>query len=1001
VAGVNDDKWVGVHTSYKYDPDPVENAKNLCSGFRIRDASFEYYYGETECITGHGEFDVSGKIKIEASLAFTDKKLNEVAFSYKPKKPIKAGPLLIEKIYGAVCNIFTGSADCPVIKWNNGKNLCWSERTGKRCVRASVDYRTVKTGLRGSPLLTIYETYAHIKDSIKYLGLHLGSGEGTLKWSGSNKGLDFSGKWDPNGGVYEGSLSGKVGYDNSNFSGKFKAAGKIPSNLHILAGKTFAQQTFTIHSNGELSTGFDLKACEITISINKDGRASFDVEVPWNPFSWFRSRKINQKTGKVLYNSLSTTFDITENKPFMVSLSYDNPSGNPAFTLQDPNSNLNTPDNSPFNSSDKSQYAYYLHNNSSQDATYIIPDPATGTYTVELLYPETLGNYEMSIFQEPGRSFFDINSVSSSASSFSVTWDDDDPASTATVELYLSPDRGTYKGELFAGPILLSDTLNTYSHDLITSPVPAGSYWIMARIYENSYAAKTYYSGNMVEVINPLAPPAVSNVQVFPGHGEATVTWNPVPDSENIDMYRIEWTDELNESTYKYMQSADPDEESALIKNLIPGRTYRFTVKAIRIQSSDPAKRFLICEAIDEKLLQQSEKNNRLCKSDIKLCLNDMSLGSESVKSLLKQVEKLQAPDPKTFPKDLSYIDNFLSKESETLEEECLESPELYSETITIPYASGINHPPEIHSYPVLWVSAGNEYSYDADISDPENDPLSCNLMEYPTGMTVSESGLITWNTTLGDAGLTTVTLEVDDGSSKTYQSWILAVTDLPVPQYIKFISQPETNIVKGQNFEYNPKLKTSDQSSSVNFDLIQSPAQMTIDAETGSVSWPKEYTLVPGDYPVTIRARQNVSYGKTIETTQYFVIDVEWVRDTSIFEPVSVKLEAAGATSTVARNVQFHAVFTRPVTDISSVVDTSQSTAAGYNIDVESISGNRSVWIISISDIETEGRITVAFLPQAITDTLGNTFIPLCDNATITIKEISTLTENYWSLYN
>jgi hypothetical protein len=73
-------------------------------------------------------------------------------------------------------------------------------------------------------------------------------------------------------------------------------------------------------------------------------------------------------------------------------------------------------------------------------------------------------------------------------------------------------------------------------------------------------------------------------------------------------------------------------------------------------------------------------------------------------------------------------------------------------------------------------------YSYQANVIDPEenNDGSSLlwSLSGYPSGMTISPFGLITWTPSIGTTTSGTVTLSVSDGTSSNNENFIVSVTE-------------------------------------------------------------------------------------------------------------------------------------------------------------------------------------------------------------------------------
>ena len=88
------------------------------------------------------------------------------------------------------------------------------------------------------------------------------------------------------------------------------------------------------------------------------------------------------------------------------------------------------------------------------------------------------------------------------------------------------------------------------------------------------------------------------------------------------------------------------------------------------------------------------------------------------------------------------------------------------------------NSPPTITTTPGTGGTVGFNYSYDANATDPENDPLTWSLVSGPTGMTInSTTGLVSWTPTSGQVGANAVTIRVTDGTNNVDQSWTITVS--------------------------------------------------------------------------------------------------------------------------------------------------------------------------------------------------------------------------------
>jgi len=161
------------------------------------------------------------------------------------------------------------------------------------------------------------------------------------------------------------------------------------------------------------------------------------------------------------------------------------------------------------------------------------------------------------------------------------------------------------------------------------------------------------------------------------------------------------------------------------------------------------------------------------------------------------------------------------------------------TQSFTVNVSDGvINQSPFFTSNPPLNAIVGLPYAYQVAGTDPDGDPLSYYLTNWPAGMTIdSTTGMITWTPT--KTGNQNVTVEIRDGrGGKADQPYTINVsagaTANHPPQIVS--SAPGTAIV-GQSYLY-PVIAIDTDGDPLTFDLPVHPDGMTVDPSTATIAW-------------------------------------------------------------------------------------------------------------------------------------------------------------------
>lgn len=184
------------------------------------------------------------------------------------------------------------------------------------------------------------------------------------------------------------------------------------------------------------------------------------------------------------------------------------------------------------------------------------------------------------------------------------------------------------------------------------------------------------------------------------------------------------------------------------------------------------------------------------------------------------------------------------------------------SETVTILVAP-VNDAPSISSTAPLVATEDEQYVYSAmvaDVDDVNNgSDLSWQLVNEPSGMSVSNTGRVTWTPTEGVSSSGLVTLRVSDGgedaAAPDEQSFSIAVT--PVNDAPSITSSAGLSAIEDTQYRYQATVNDSDDlnnGTDLSWSLINAPAGMEV-SNTGLVTWtPTEGMSTSG--AVTLRVR-------------------------------------------------------------------------------------------------------------------------------------------------
>jgi len=200
---------------------------------------------------------------------------------------------------------------------------------------------------------------------------------------------------------------------------------------------------------------------------------------------------------------------------------------------------------------------------------------------------------------------------------------------------------------------------------------------------------------------------------------------------------------------------------------------------------------------------------------------------------------------------------------------------------------NGENEAPVITSDPDLSVTVDDTYTYDVVATDADGDTLTYSLTTSPTDMTIDpDTGEITW--TPSATGDYSVTVQVSDGDLTDTQSFTITVTKKPSSgpsnSAPKITSDPVTSVTVDDTYTYDVVATDAD-GDTLTYSLTTSPTDMTIDPDTGEITWTPDSTQI-GDHNVTVE----VSDGSK-KDSQSFTVTVFDILESITVDPATMTL--------------------------------------------------------------------------------------------------------------
>ncbi len=146
------------------------------------------------------------------------------------------------------------------------------------------------------------------------------------------------------------------------------------------------------------------------------------------------------------------------------------------------------------------------------------------------------------------------------------------------------------------------------------------------------------------------------------------------------------------------------------------------------------------------------------------------------------------------------------------------------------------NRPPRITSTPVATATAGQNYVYQLNASDPDGDPLAYSVATAEPAITVTSAGRIQWSVPAGVSGTVDVEVQVTDGrGGLASQRFVIGIAEAGNRAPV-ISSQPGVTATSGATYSYQVTAIDAD-GDPLAYRLLTAPGDMTI-SSTGVVEW-------------------------------------------------------------------------------------------------------------------------------------------------------------------
>jgi len=225
----------------------------------------------------------------------------------------------------------------------------------------------------------------------------------------------------------------------------------------------------------------------------------------------------------------------------------------------------------------------------------VVNNPEAGVWTSRVMDATGLGEVVLSALAEspPPTIALLTPAADTQQTQVTVNYSAFDPNFQGGISFYLDSTLGGFDGTLVADGVIEQDGAGSVVIDTSTLELPSGEYFLYAVLDDEANApAFSNYAPGRITVVDPDAPGVVGNVQAsWLGSDEIELSWNPL---NHADLYEISLTDNAAGGGFQQQFTVAGDETTVVIgphvadPPLIPGETYRFQVRGVRMMEVTP-----------------------------------------------------------------------------------------------------------------------------------------------------------------------------------------------------------------------------------------------------------------------------------------------------------------------------------------------------------------------------------------------------------------------------